>query len=229
MVENADPILALKTTFLRQQVRVLSQPLRPSERWKKGSDLPEEEVGIAVKRANDIVRRHNNSVYDGIAIRNLATQIDRLYWKSTNPEDPLYDEDVDAVSRQGDDFTRDDNIAKLSSMVEGEEGVSEDLQLQIQSLQELQLRRAELQKKLSSYRHLQSLMEPFKDPQNSIQPNLVTRDGPLADELAKSKALGIRVAGRLTGLEELDGRGDDEDDDLMMEEDEKLAAVLGSS
>lgn len=52
MAENADPILALKTTFLRQQVRVLSQPLRPSERWKKGSDLPEEEVGIAVKRGS---------------------------------------------------------------------------------------------------------------------------------------------------------------------------------
>jgi hypothetical protein len=50
MTEKLDPILALKTTFIRQQLRVLSQPLRPSERWKKGSDLPEEDVGIAVKR-----------------------------------------------------------------------------------------------------------------------------------------------------------------------------------
>lgn len=50
MTEKLDPIVALKTTFLRQQVRVLSQPLRPSERWKNGNDLPEEEVGIAVKR-----------------------------------------------------------------------------------------------------------------------------------------------------------------------------------
>lgn len=50
MAENTEPILALKATFLRHQVRVLSQPLRPSETWKKGSDLPEEDVGIAVKR-----------------------------------------------------------------------------------------------------------------------------------------------------------------------------------
>lgn len=70
-------------------------------------------------------------------------------------------------------------------------------------------------------------MEPFKDPQNSIQPNLVTRDGPLADEMTKSKALGIRVAGRLAGMEEPDGGGDD--DDFMMDENEKLAAVLGAS
>ncbi|TLD28042.1 hypothetical protein E2P81_ATG06388 [Venturia nashicola] len=232
MTETEDPLLALKTTFLRQQVRILSQPLKPSERWKKGSDLPEEDVRIAVKRANDIVRRHNSSVYDGIAIRNLATQIDRLYWQSTTPDDPLYGEDADGVLRQGDDLTRDENIAKVSSMAqeEEEERVSEELQSQIQSLQELQSRRADLYKKLASYRHLQSMMDPFKDPQNSVQPNLATRDGPMADELAKSKALGIRVAGRLAGLEEADGGGDDDDDDdLMMDENDKLAAVLGSS
>lgn len=112
-------------------------------------------------------------------------------------------------------------------MVQEGEGVSDELRLQIQSLQELQSRRAEAKKKLASYRHLQSMMKPFKDPQNSIQPNLVTRDGPLANELAKSKALGIRVAGRLAGLEEPGGGAVDED--LMMDEDEKLAAVLGSS
>lgn len=119
------------------------------------------------------------------------------------------------------------NIEKLSSLAEEDEGVSEELQSQIRSLQELQSRRAELQKKLASYRHLQSLMEPFKDPQNCIQPHLVTRDGPLADEMTKSKALGIRVAGRLAGMEEPDAGGDD--DDLMIDENEKLAAVLGTS
>jgi hypothetical protein len=124
MTEKLDPIVALKTTFLRQQVRILSQPLRPSERWKSGSDLPEENVGISVKRglftffemlrqllicpANEIVRRHNNSVYDGVAIRNVARQIDELYWQSTNPEDPLYGEEEDEVVMQGDDLTTDE-------------------------------------------------------------------------------------------------------------------------
>jgi hypothetical protein len=56
--------------------------------------------------ANEIVRRHNNSVYDGVAIRNVARQIDELYWQSTNPEDPLYGEDEDEPLRVGDDLTR---------------------------------------------------------------------------------------------------------------------------
>lgn len=50
MAEKSESIIALKTIFLRQQVRVLTQPLQPSERWRKGSDLPEEVVAIAVKR-----------------------------------------------------------------------------------------------------------------------------------------------------------------------------------
>lgn len=60
--------------------------------------------------ANDIVKRHNNSVYDGVAIRNLATQIDQLYWQATTPEDPLYGEDLDEVLRQGDDLTTDEYV-----------------------------------------------------------------------------------------------------------------------
>lgn len=60
--------------------------------------------------ANDIVRRHNNTIYDGIAIRNLARQIDELHWQSSNPEDPLYGEDAEEILRQGDDLTRDEYV-----------------------------------------------------------------------------------------------------------------------
>lgn len=117
-------------------------------------------------------------------------------------------------------------MEKLASMLQDEEGgVSDELQLQVQNLQKLQSQRAALQNKLASYRRLQTMLEPFKDAQNTVQPNLVTRDGPLADELSKSKALGIRVAGRLAGVEEIDRGG--HDDDLVMDENEKLAAVLG--
>jgi len=111
-------------------------------------------------------------------------------------------------------------------MLQEDSEISGELKVQIQNLQQLQARRAALQQKLASYRHLQNMMEPFKDAQSSIQPNLVTRDGPLADELTKSKALGIRVAGRLAGIEQPDGGGDD-DGDLMVDENEKLAKVMG--
>jgi hypothetical protein len=110
-------------------------------------------------------------------------------------------------------------------MIQEDEDVSEELQAQIRSLQQLRLRRAALQQKLASYRYLQNMMAPFNDPQNSIQPNLVTRDGPLADELTKSKALGIRVASRLAGMEQPDGGGGE--DDIIIDENEKLVTVLG--
>jgi hypothetical protein len=110
-------------------------------------------------------------------------------------------------------------------MIQEDEDVSEELQAQVRSLQQLRSRRAALQQKLASYRHVQNMMAPFNDAQNSIQPNLVTRDGPLADELTKSKALGIRVAGRLAGMEQPDEGGGE--DDIMIDENEKLAAVLG--
>ncbi|QDS76183.1 hypothetical protein FKW77_008074 [Venturia effusa] len=183
--------------------------------------------GLGLEKANVIMRRHNNSVYDDTAIGNLARQIDALYWQTTDPEDPLYDQDADDVLRQGDDLTRDENIEKLSSIAQKEEQASAELRSQIRDLQELQSRRTDLQKKLASYRHLQSMLAPFKSPQNSIQPNLVTRDSPLADEMTKSKALGIRVAGRLAGMEESDGGGDE--DDFVVDENEKLAAVLGTN
>jgi hypothetical protein len=55
--------------------------------------------------ANEIVRRHNSSVYDRTAIHNVAQQIDSLYWQLTNPEDLLYGEDEDEVLRRNDDLT----------------------------------------------------------------------------------------------------------------------------
>jgi len=58
--------------------------------------------------ANEIVRRHNNSVYDGIAIRNVARQIDELYWQSSNPEDEVVGEEGDEILRVGDDLTADE-------------------------------------------------------------------------------------------------------------------------
>jgi hypothetical protein len=45
---------------------------------------------------------------------------------------------------------------------------------------------------------MQRLLGPFKDPQNDIQPNLVTRDGELVQELEKMRMLAARVGGRVS-------------------------------
>jgi Kinetochore complex Fta4 of Sim4 subunit, or CENP-50 len=58
-------------------------------------------------KANLRLRRHNKSVYDSLAIRSIAEQIDSLYWNAAEPENPMFDADNadDDVIRKGDDLT----------------------------------------------------------------------------------------------------------------------------
>jgi len=78
----------------------------------------------------------------------------------------------------------------------------------LEQLQALSLRRAELQRKLKLYQQLQSMAAAFRDPHTTVQPHLVTRDGPLTKEMEKVRSLGIRVADSLAGMK----RGPDTDD-----------------
>jgi hypothetical protein len=186
-------------------------------------------------------------VFDRIAVRNVAKQIENLYWEDGAPDlsDEEDEEDEDLI-RHGDDLTTDEyanpfqvsipkrscfilmplssNITKISLMGE-EPDISPSFTAKITRLQELKTRRTAAQKKLNALRQFQDFIQPIRDPQNSVQPNLVTRDGALADELARSKTLGIRVAGRIAGLDEVRG-ADEEEDVVMVDEADKVKAVL---
>jgi hypothetical protein len=74
-------------------------------------------------------------------------------------------------------------------------------------LQSLAARRAALRTKLASYRRLQERLLPLKDPARAVQPNLATREGPLEQELAKMRSLGIRVGSRVAGMKRGMGGG----------------------
>ena len=78
----------------------------------------------------------------------------------------------------------------------------------LERLQTLSSHRAELRRKLKLYQQLQSMTVPFRNPQNAIQPNLISRDGPLTKEMEKTRSLGIRVAGSLVGRNK--GAGNDD-------------------
>lgn len=58
-------------------------------------------------------------------------------------------------------------------------------------------KRQEQQRRLAQYKQLESLLEPFKNPQENIQPNLITRDGELVREIDKMRMLVARVGGRI--------------------------------
>lgn len=65
-------------------------------------------------------------------------------------------------------------------------------------LASLDSQRQKRQRRLDQLQHLQRLLEPFEDPQNDIQPNLITKDGELVQELEKMRMLVARVGGRIT-------------------------------
>jgi hypothetical protein len=76
---------------------------------------------------------------------------------------------------------------------------------------------------------LKEIIEPLRDPVKNMQGDLVTKDGPLAEELARTKALGIRVAAGVARRGEGAGVGADEgenDDIVMADEERKVADVL---
>jgi negative regulator of sigma E activity len=92
-------------------------------------------------------------------------------------------------------------------------------------LVELDGQRQQRQQRLAQYKQLEALLQPFKDPQKNLQPNLVTRDGELIQELDKMRMLVARVAGRLSQSKGIQ-QGDESATVPSMDPDEKLAALL---
>jgi DNA repair exonuclease SbcCD ATPase subunit len=99
-------------------------------------------------------------------------------------------------------------------------------------LQDLSARRLTLQQKLNTYQTLLSLLEPYCKPQENIQPNLVGRDAPLALDLAQTRTLAIRVAGRINEkLGDVQVPATDDGDDVLMLEDDgntKVKKILST-
>jgi len=69
------------------------------------------------------------------------------------------------------------------------------------------------------------LLEPFKDPQTNIQPNLVTRDGQLGEELDRMRMLVAKISGRIEESTKIIAASD-ENQMLSMDPDTKLSALL---
>ena len=70
------------------------------------------------------------------------------------------------------------------------------------------------------------MLEPFRDPQVNVQPNLVTKDGELKTELDRMRVLIARVASGLQGLERNEGANEEVEEERERSAEEKLAAVM---
>lgn len=198
---------------------------------------------------NRDLKQHSRKVYSRQMIEHVADQIDQLYWEagaqSVDEEEDEASAEADLVGDssalyQSDDLTLDSNISKLPATLPSSSRDSEvdhdDYLAAVSRLQALSAQRLALQNRLNTYRTLLSLLEPYRKPTENIQPNLVWKDAPLAPELAKTRSLAIRVAGRVAerfGDVQVPATAEAEDEDvdlggLMDERKRKVDSVLDS-
>lgn len=97
-------------------------------------------------------------------------------------------------------------------------------------LVKLDAERKKREDKLLQYKHLKSLLEPFEDPLNTIQPNLATRDGELGAELDRMRMLLAKVASKVgkiqSDTQNSEKKAEEEEEEAIMDTDDKLARLL---
>ncbi|KAI9866097.1 MAG: hypothetical protein M1813_001658 [Trichoglossum hirsutum] len=230
-----ETIISLKKRFIASQVRLLNGPLRPSRDWQENAprtehgDLNEHIVGEALYRLNNLARHHNKTAYSSHAQRHVAEQIEALYWSAGEVDRAIM---VDDALDRGVDLRQPENIARLPEQWPDEEGEENDnlgrYEGLYDSLTSLSEKIYARRQRLAQFKRLQQLLKPFENPQENIQPNIVTRDGELGRELDRMRILMARVAGRVGELER-QPNGENEEDAKMKDEtiQEKLQGIVG--
>ena len=92
-------------------------------------------------------------------------------------------------------------------------------------LASLDSQRRQRQRRLDQLQHLRRLLEPFKEPEKDIQPNLITKDGELIQELEKMRMLVARVGGRIAQQKRTSGVPENQNHSLP-DSDQKLDALF---
>ncbi|KAI9705057.1 MAG: hypothetical protein M1836_006840 [Candelina mexicana] len=210
-----DTVIETKGSFLRSQIRLLSNPLAPPRNWQdrapaaEEGDLREKIVAEVLYKLNTLHRRHTKSAYSSQPLRHVAEQIDRLYWEAGAPQQSSDANSIEILNKAS-DYTDEEIISQLpEDWPLHHQGLQQELETYatLQSrLMHLSAQRHFQRQKLAQYRHLQLLLQPFENPQENVQPNLVTRDGELGGELDRMRMLMARVGSR---IERLDGTVND--------------------
>ncbi|KAJ5627991.1 hypothetical protein N7490_010219 [Penicillium lividum] len=216
-MDSTRTISELKSAFIWSQVRILSENLQPPEDWRnyavetEEEALPEKVIEDVLHKVNAVTKQHNRVVYSSQAIHHVAHQIASLYWASVSQ---------DIQSRAGlrkgvektADLSKHLNILGLPLDLESQ-GANEEQNERYQRLRDrltsLDQQRQQKQRRIDQLQHLHRLLEPFKEPQVDIQPNLVTRDGELAQEIEKMRMLVARVNSRISQQKPSSIQGDE--------------------
>ncbi|PGH14577.1 hypothetical protein AJ79_02912 [Helicocarpus griseus UAMH5409] len=239
-MDSSKTITEIKASFVRSQIRILAAALTPSEDWRDygpvcDDDIPDKTVEDVLQKFNTLLKKHNRAIFSSQAIHHVSRQIESLYWNAIDSETGG-EQPPGLVVERGTDLTNSRSIARLpdewrenyrnDAGIINEEDKARYEELR-QRLLELDNRRKQQQQRLAQYKLLQELLQPFKDPQTNIQPNLVTRDSPLGQEIDRMRMLVAKVTSRVSS------RGSEQQDAMTQEMgsdyDAKLAKVTASA
>ncbi|CUS14085.1 unnamed protein product [Tuber aestivum] len=234
---TGNSIYDIKGGFLSSQLRVLNGALNPKPNWQdrlpegEHGDLSEGVLNQVLYKLNVVAKRHQKLVYSSQALRHVAEQIDDLYQKKDDDVEGITQEDD--VLRRGANLKDPQSIDLLPESYPAEGGDSEE-DLEETRYQTLRAKLANHSAALQAqrqrhayYSQLKSLVAPFADPQRSVQPNLVTKDGPLAAELERTRLLAAKLAYQIEKSKFPDTDRMDEDDDEMEESvEDQLRKIL---
>ncbi|CAI7632291.1 unnamed protein product [Penicillium bialowiezense] len=174
-MDSTRSVSELKSAFIRSQVRIFSESLNLPENWRNYAP-PTEEGDLSDKVIEDVLHK--------------AQQIASLYWSAVSQDARSQAAFAHGIERTT-DLSRQMNIAKIPVDLEGLEA-SEDEHISYRQLRErltaLDTKRQQRQRRLDQLQHLRRLLEPFEDPQKDIQPNLITKDGELVQELERMRS-----------------------------------------
>lgn len=141
-------------------------------------------------------------VFSAQSQRHVAEQIETLYWNHVTGEEDRAEVDTVGIRRDA-HLTETPTIESLPEdyaelHLHRDHQVDEAQATEYQQLRgrllELCQERQQLERKVEQYRQLQKALDPLQDPVANIQPNLVTRDGELSQELDRMRVLLARVS-----------------------------------
>ncbi|KAJ5561614.1 Kinetochore Sim4 complex subunit Fta4 [Penicillium sp. DV-2018c] len=232
-MDSSRSISELKSAFIWSQVRIFSESLQLPEDWRNYAaettedDLSDKVIEEVLHKLNAAAKQHNRVVYSPQAIHHVAQQIANLYWSSVSQEARSRDAFARGIEKTT-DLSRQMNITKLPVELEYQEATEEEYaryrQLR-EHLTNLDNQRQSRQRRLDQLQQLRRLLEPFENPQEDIQPNLITRDGELVQELEKMRMLVARVGGRIAQQKTSSG-GPETREYSLPGSDQRLEALL---
>ncbi|KAK9337056.1 hypothetical protein LIPSTDRAFT_229590 [Lipomyces starkeyi NRRL Y-11557] len=226
-MNTAASVYDAKRAFVDSQARIFAVPLRPSVRWLRqhpnaaqspalervlrqrelsGSNIVGSDANKLLLAVHTIQRRHVRQVYSSQALQHVALQIDGLHRnRKTTAIAPLVVvaavSEQQAVLRGEAELSEPESIEALPEFwpeaSAEDSALTEKYSVLRDQLFALSSALVSASRRRAHATELYSLVSLFRDPAQTVQPNLVARDGTIEDELTRMRVLLARLASRL--------------------------------